>query len=168
MRRLWGNSAAAYRRSDRLDDLLEAVRISRQLAKSRRSRERGEARVILPESTVMERDFAHLTNALCNAGVKYAFDLGQPGKAVPLLQESVALERERRRRFPESNFTVHEFVGCAGNLGETRSLQGKTLPASRALKETISGMEELKRRNFSPRQRGQSYLVPVYPGLRGV
>ncbi|MGO8747055.1 MAG: protein kinase domain-containing protein [Thermoguttaceae bacterium] len=145
-----GELSTVYRRSDRLDDLLEAVRISRQLTKSRDPINVARAQAILPESAVMERDFGHLTNALLNAGNKYAFDLGQPGKAEPLQQESVEMNRERRRRFPESNFTLHEFVGCAGNLGETRSLQGKTQAASRALKEEISGVEELKRRNFSP------------------
>ena len=62
---------------------------------------------------------------------------------------------------------IYDFVMSPGNLGEASLLQGKTQPALRALREEISGMEELKRRNFS-----QGYadnpLVQVYPGLPGV
>ena len=84
-----------------------------------------------------------------NAAGVYAFDLGQPGKAEPLYQESVELWRERMRQSPESIGAILNFATFAGNLGETLFLQGTTQSASRALKETISGMEELKRRNFS-------------------
>jgi len=141
--------AAAYRRSDRLEDLLEAVRITRQLAKSGNLIKPGIAAPLLQKSAVMGRESILLTNALGNAAGKYAFGLGQPGKAAPLYQESVELGRERMRQSPESNTTIHEFVTSAGNLGETRFLQGKTQPASKVLKETVSGTEELKRRNFS-------------------
>ena len=53
------------------------------------------------------------------------------------------------RQSPESNYAIFDFVTYADNLGLTHFLQGKTQPAVRALKETISRMEELKRRNFS-------------------
>ena len=79
----------------------------------------------------------------------YVFDLGQPGKAEPLCQESVELVREQMRQSPESNHAIFDFVTYADNLGQTHFLQGKTQPAVRALKETVSCMEELKRRNFS-------------------
>ncbi|MGO8751104.1 MAG: serine/threonine-protein kinase [Thermoguttaceae bacterium] len=130
--------ASAYRRSNRLDFHLEGVRISRQLAKSAN----------LHDLSPLAKRF-ELTGALGNAGGTFAFDLGQPGKAEPFLQESVELIRESKRQSPESNYEISDFVTVAGNLGETLSLQGKTQPASRVLKETISGMEELKRRNFS-------------------
>ena len=70
-----------------------AVRISRQLEES------GKAAC----DPLAVRHHHYLTNALANAADKYAFDLGQPGKAEPLLQESVELVRERMRRSPESN-----------------------------------------------------------------
>ena len=138
--------AAAYRRSDRLDDLLEAVRISRQLAKSGNPINPGSA----PSSRKCVLDVS-LSSYACagKCRCKYAFDLGQPGKAEPLCQESVELVREHMRQSPESNHAIFDFVTYAGNLGETHFLQGKTQPAVRALKETVSGMEELKRRNFS-------------------
>ena len=158
--------AAAYRRSTRLEDLLEAVWISRQLAMSgipitpanapgsapgKVSFDRGFMRIapLLPERAVLAWEFNHLTNALNNAAYKFISDLGQLGKAEPLLQECVELGRERMRQSPKSNHTVFEFVNYVGNLGETHFLQGKTQPAVRDLKETISCMEELKRRNFS-------------------
>ena len=68
---------------------------------------------------------------------------------MPLLQESVDLGREYKRQSPASNWAIFNFLAGAGNLGESLFLQGKTQPASRALKEAISGAEELKRRNFS-------------------
>jgi tetratricopeptide (TPR) repeat protein len=141
--------AAAYRRSYRLDDLLEAIRISRQLASSGNMIMPGITPPLLQKSAVMGHEITLLMNALTNAGWTYAEGYGQPGKAEPLLQESVELGRERMRQCPESNLTIYEFVAPAGNLGETRFLQGKTQLALRALKETVSGMEELKRRNFS-------------------
>ena len=121
--------AVACRRTNRLDFLLEGVQIYRQLAKSGKPHE--------------------LSLALTNAGGVYAFDLGQPGNAEPLYQESVELGREHTRQSPESNLAIFEFVTFVGNLGETLFLQGKTQPARRALKETISGAEELKGRNHS-------------------
>jgi serine/threonine-protein kinase len=123
-----GSLATAYRRANRLDFLLEGVRIARQLGKSGKPND---------------------GNALGNAAGVYAFDLGQPGKAEPLLRESVELWREEMRQSPESIGAILNFATFADNLGETLFLQGKTQSASRALKETISGMEELKRRNFS-------------------
>jgi serine/threonine-protein kinase len=127
----------ACRRANRLDFLLEGVRISRQLEESGKGQD------------PLEPHHHYLLNALVNAACKYAFDLGQPGKAEPLLQESVKLVRERMRQSPESNGAIYDFVTYTGNLGETLFVQGKTQPARRALKEMISGMEELKRRNWS-------------------
>ena len=59
----------------------------------------------------------YLTNALGNAADKYAFDLGQPGKAEPLLQESVELGRECMRQSPESNSAIYDFVTIRGQPG---------------------------------------------------
>jgi hypothetical protein len=53
------------------------------------------------------------------------------------------------RQSPESNGAILDFVTYASNLGLTHFLQGKTQLAIRDLKETISNMEELKRRNSS-------------------
>jgi tetratricopeptide (TPR) repeat protein len=130
--------ASAYRRSNRLDFHLEGVRISRQLAKSANLHD------LSPSAKRYD-----LTGALGNAAGTYAFDLGQPGKAEPLLRESVELIRESKRQSPESNWEISDFVTSVGNLGETLFLQGKTQQARRALKEEISGTEELKRRNSS-------------------
>jgi tetratricopeptide (TPR) repeat protein len=141
--------AAAYRRSDRLDDLLEALRISRQLVKSGTQQTAGRAMPLLKRNAVLRYESVLLTNALGNAASKYIYDLGQPGKAEPLCLESVELERELMRQSPESNNAIFEFVLHSGNLGEAHFLQGKTQPAVRTLKETVSYMEELKRRNYS-------------------
>ncbi len=141
--------AAAYRRSDRLDDLLEAVRISRQFARSGKLIKPGIAAPLLHESVVLGLDLILLGNALGNAASKHAFDLGQPGKAEPLIQEAVEVGRQRVRQAPESNRTLFELVTFAGNMGETLFLQGNTQPSVGALKEAVSGMEELKRRNYS-------------------
>ncbi|MGO8747881.1 MAG: protein kinase domain-containing protein [Thermoguttaceae bacterium] len=127
-----GRLATACRRATRLDLLLEGVRISRQLEKSEKKLETGS-----------------LFPALVNAGYTYTYVLGQPGKGVPLLQESVDLGREYKRQSPASNWAIFNFLAGVGNLGESLFLQGKTQPASRALKEAISSAEELKRRNFS-------------------
>jgi len=53
------------------------------------------------------------------------------------------------RQSPESNGAIFDFVTYANNLGLAHFLQGKTQLAVRDLRETVSHMEELKRRNFS-------------------
>ncbi len=131
---------AALRRSDRLDDLLEAIRLSRQLAKSVN---------LIHTGRLMGSDPNNLSTALGNAAVKYAFELGQPEKAEPLYQECIELLREQMTQSPEANGVIFDFVAFAGNLGETLFLQGRTHSASRNLKESVSRTEELKRRNFS-------------------
>ena len=130
--------AVAYRRANRLDFLLEGVRISRQLEKS------GKA------FDPLHPAHHYLTNALANAADTYAFVLGHPGKAEPLFQECVELAREKMRRSPESNEAIFNFAISLGNLsGSSLFAQGKMQPALRALREEIPCTEELKRRNFS-------------------
>ncbi len=145
---LW-ELAAAYRRSARLDDLLEAVRISRRLVKSGSPAYPGTAAPVLQESSVPARGPDDLTNARGNAGSMYVFEFGQPGKAEPLCKECVNLLRERKRQSLESNGVIWNLVSNADNLGLSHFLQGKTQLAVRDLKETVSFMEELKRRNYS-------------------
>ncbi len=139
--------AVAYRRSERLDDLLESVRIVRQLVRAGNSNDHKMWLPLVQIKRVGKSGYILLRDSLINAGGVLSTEYGQPGKGAPLQQEGVELVRQQMRQSPESNDAISAFVLHAGNLGQTYFLQGNTRPAVGVLSETISGMEELKRRN---------------------